>query len=116
MCQAGRILYEPVQKVFINVPEDQMGSAIREIQQRRGIIEDMKQEGDVTTVQGKCPVGEMFGFAASIRSATSGRALWSTENAGFEPMPREVQEKIVTKIRERKGLKPEPYDASYYAG
>jgi len=116
MCQAGRILYEPVQKVFINVPEDQMGSAIREIQQRRGIIEDMKQEGDVATVQGKCPVGEMFGFAASIRSATSGRALWSTENAGFEPMPREVQEKIVAKIRERKGLKPEPYDASYYAG
>jgi elongation factor 2 len=58
----------------------------------------------------------MFGFAASIRSATSGRALWSTENAGFEPMPREVQEKVVSKIRERKGLKPEPYDAAYYSG
>ena len=80
------------------------------------MIEDMKQEGDITVVQGKCPVGEMFGFAASIRSATSGRALWSTENAGFEPMPREVQDKVVLKIRERKGLKPEPYDASYYAG
>ncbi|MEM3050420.1 MAG: elongation factor EF-2, partial [Thermoplasmata archaeon] len=116
MCQAGRVLYEPIQKVFINVPEDQMGNAIREIQQRRGIIEDMRQEGDITVVQGKCPVGEMFGFAASIRSATSGRALWSTENAGFEPMPREVQEKVVRQIRERKGLKPEPYDAAYYAG
>ncbi|OGS43127.1 MAG: elongation factor EF-2 [Euryarchaeota archaeon RBG_13_57_23] len=116
MCQAGRVLYEPVQKVFINVPEDMMGNAIREIQQRRGIIEDMKQEGDITTVQGKCPVAEMFGFAASIRSATSGRALWSTENMGFEPMPREVQDKIVPQIRQRKGLKPDPYDASYYAG
>ncbi len=116
MCQAGRVLYEPIQKVFINVPEDQMGSAIREIQQRRGLIEDMKQEGDMTTVEGKCPVGEMFGFAASIRSATSGRALWSTENTGFEMMPREVQEKVVASIRQRKGLKPEPYDASYYAG
>ncbi len=116
MCLAGRILYEPIQKVFINVPEDMMGNAIREIQQRRGIIEDMKQEGDMTTVQGKCPVAEMFGFAASIRSATSGRALWSTENMGFEPMPREVQEKIVPQIRQRKGLKPDPYDASYYAG
>jgi elongation factor 2 len=116
MCQAGRVLYEPIQKVFINVPEDQMGNAIREIQQRRGIIEDMKQEGDITVVQGKCPVGEMFGFAASIRSATSGRALWSTENSGFETMPREVQEKVVTSIRQRKGLKPDPYDASYYAG
>ncbi len=116
MCQAGRVLYEPIQKVFINVPEDQMGNAIREIQQRRGIIEDMKQDGDITTVQGKVPVGEMFGFAASIRSATSGRALWSTENVGFEMMPREVQEKVVPAIRQRKGLKPEPYDASYYAG
>jgi elongation factor 2 len=116
MCQAGRVLYEPIQKVFINVPEDQMGNAIREMQQRRGLIEDMRQEGDITTVQGKCPVGEMFGFAASIRSATSGRALWSTENSGFETMPREVQEKVVSQIRERKGLKPEPYDAAYYAG
>ncbi len=116
MCLAGRVLYEPVQKVFINVPEDMMGNAIREIQQRRGIIEDMKQEGDIATVQGKCPVAEMFGFAASIRSATSGRALWSTENSGFEQMPREVQEKIVPEIRKRKGLKPEPYDASYYSG
>jgi elongation factor 2 len=115
MCQAGRVLYEPIQNVFINVPEDMMGNAIREIQQRRGIIEDMKQEGDMTTVQGKCPVAEMFGFAASIRSATSGRALWSTENSGFEEMPREVVDKTVPKIRERKGLKPEPYDASYYS-
>jgi len=114
MCQAGRVLYEPIQKVFINVPEDMMGNAIREIQSRRGVIEDIKQEGDIAVVQGKCPVAEMFGFAASVRSATSGRALWSTENSGFESMPREVQEKIVPQVRQRKGLKPEPYDASYY--
>jgi elongation factor 2 len=116
MCQAGRVLYEPIQNVFINVPEDMMGNAIREVQQRRGIIEDMKQDGEMTVVQSKCPVAEMFGFAASIRSATSGRALWSTENVGFEQMPREVQEKAVRAIRERKGLKPDPYDASYYSG
>jgi elongation factor 2 len=116
MCQAGRVLYEPVQKVFINVPEDLMGNAIREVQQRRGVIEDMRQEGDHTTIDAKCPVGEMFGFAASIRGATSGRALWSTENSGFVPMPPEVQEKVVPQIRQRKGLKPEPYDAAYYAG
>ncbi len=116
MCQAGRVLYEPIQKLFINVPDDMMGNAIREIQQRRGVIEDMKQESEHTTVQAKVPVAEMFGFAASIRGATSGRALWSTENAGFETMPREVQEKTVPGVRQRKGLKPEPYDASYYSG
>ncbi|MDQ1371233.1 MAG: elongation factor 2, partial [Candidatus Thermoplasmatota archaeon] len=116
MCMAGRTLYEPMQKVFINVPQDVMGDAIREIQQRRGVIEDMKQEGEMTILASKCPVAEMFGFAASIRSATSGRALWSTENAGFEPMPKEPLEKTVPQIRQRKGLKPEPYDASYYSG
>ncbi|MEW5747648.1 MAG: elongation factor EF-2 [Candidatus Thermoplasmatota archaeon] len=116
MCLAGRTLYEPMQKVFINVPQDVMGDAIREIQQRRGVIEDMKQEGEMTVLASKCPVSEMFGFAASIRGATSGRALWSTENAGFEPMPKEPLERTVPQIRQRKGLKPEPYDASYYSG
>jgi len=116
MCLANRTLYEPIQKVFINVPQDVMGDAIREVQQRRGVIEDMKQEGEMTIISSKCPVAEMFGFAASIRSATSGRALWSSENAGFEPMPKEPLERTVPQIRQRKGLKPEPYDAAYYSG
>jgi len=114
MCQGNRILMEPIQKVFVNVPSDLMGDALRDIQQRRGVIEDMQQEGEMTTVHAKAPVAELFGFASSIRSATSGRALWNTENAGFEIVPKEVQLKVVPEIRTRKGLKPEPYDASYY--
>ena len=115
MCMGERILQEPIQKVFINVPADMMGNALREIQQRRGVIEDMQQEGEITIIHAKAPVAEMFGFASAIRGATSGRALWNTENAGFEIVPREVQEKVVPEIRTRKGLKPEPYDAAYYA-
>jgi len=56
----------------------------------------------------------MFGFASSIRSATGGRVLWNTENIGFEPLPRQLQNQIVTQIRERKGMKPEPFPAEYY--
>lgn len=115
MCQAKRILLEPKQKVFINVPQELMGDATREMQQRRASIEDMKQEEDMTTVISKAPVAEMFGFSSAIRSATAGRALWSTEHAGFEKIPYELQGKVVTQIRERKGLKPEPYDEAYYA-
>ena len=115
MCQAKRILLEPKQKVFINVPQELMGDATREMQQRRANIEDMKQEEDMTTVISKAPVAEMFGFSSAIRSATAGRALWSTEHAGFEKIPYELQGKVVKQIRERKGLKPEPYDESYYA-
>src|SRR3989449_859027 len=46
MCQAGRILLEPLTKVYVNVPQDVMGSAIGEVQSRRGVIEDITQEGD----------------------------------------------------------------------
>ncbi len=115
MCLSGRILLEPVQKVFINVPQDYMGDAVRELQSRRGIIDDIKQEGMNAVVHSTAPVAEMFGFASAIRGATQGRALWSTENAGFVQTPSELQLKIVGDIRTRKGLKPEPYEADYYS-
>src|SRR2546425_11114582 len=50
MVQGGRILLEPIQKVFINVPQDFMGAALGEIQSRRGGIEDINQEGEITVL------------------------------------------------------------------
>jgi elongation factor 2 len=114
MCLGGRNLLEPKQTVFVTVPQDQMGNATREVQQRRALIEDIKQEEDIATVVAKTPVAEMFGFASAIRSATAGRALWTTEHAGYDRVPRDLQEEVVRDIRVRKGLKPEPYDAKYY--
>jgi elongation factor 2 len=116
MTTAGTVLLEPMQKVFISVPQDVMGAATREMQQRRGVIEDMQQEGDLAIIHCKAPVAGMFGFAGAIRSAAQGRVLWSTEHAGFEPVPRELLDKATADIRTRKGLKPEPYGAEYYAG
>ncbi|MEM3851614.1 MAG: elongation factor EF-2 [Methanomassiliicoccales archaeon] len=115
MCLANRVLYEPMQKIYINVPPDVMGDAIRELQQRRGVILDMRQEEENTVIEAKAPVSEMFGFASAIRSATQGRALWSTENAGYEIVPKEIADRVVPEIRKRKGLNPQPYDANYYA-
>jgi elongation factor 2 len=115
MCLAGRLLLEPKQKLFIQVPDAVMGDTVREIQQRRGDIENMEQEGEETAINSKVPVAEMFGFSSDIRSATAGRALWSTENSGFERVPRELEAEVVRGIRLRKGLKEEPYDANYYA-
>ena len=115
MTQARRVLLEPIQKVFINVPQEIMGSVTNEIQQRRGVVEEMNQEGDEMIVVAKVPVAGMFGFASSIRSATGGKVLWSSENSGYQRVPPELQKEVVAKIRERKGLKPEPYDEAYYA-
>ncbi len=107
MMQAKPVLLEPVQLVFINTPQDYMGAAMREISNRRGQILDMEQEGDMAIIKAKCPIAEMFGFAGAIRGATQGRCLWSTEFAGYERVPKELQEKLIKEIRERKGLKTE---------
>ena len=104
--QAQPTLLEPKQNVFIQTPSVFMGNASRDIQSRRGIILDMKQEGDRSTIEAKVPVSEMFGFAGDIRSATEGNVLWNTENAGFEKIPAELQNEIVSQVRKRKGLDP----------
>ncbi|MFA4955596.1 MAG: elongation factor EF-2 [Candidatus Methanoperedens sp.] len=112
MLMAGATLLEPFQKVFIQVPQDQMGGAMREMQGRRGQILDMKSEGDLTIIETKAPVAQLFGFSGDIRSATEGRAMWSTEFMGFEPIPNNMLTEIVTAIRQRKGLKLELPKAS----
>ncbi len=107
-------LLEPKQMVFIRVPQTHMGSANKELQGRRGQILDMKQEGDQIEIEAKAPVADMFGFASAIRSATEGRVLWSTENAGYEKLPKELERQIIKEIRQRKGLKDQiPGPASY---
>ena len=116
MVLGDRQLLEPIQKVTVNVPQEILAGATRELQRRRGEILDMTNVGDLQTVVAKVPVAEMFGFASDIRSATAGKVLWSTESMGFEPIPSELQPKVVAEIRQRRGLKPEPYDAAYYSG
>ncbi|HDM36217.1 MAG TPA: elongation factor EF-2, partial [Candidatus Syntrophoarchaeum butanivorans] len=111
---ANPTLIEPMQEVFINTPQAMMGSATRVIQGRRGQILDISSEGDLTMIKAKAPVAELFGFAGDIRSATEGRALWSTEFAGFERVPQNLVPEIIRAIRQRKGLKPEPPKASDY--
>ncbi len=116
MLLAGDTLLEPVQKIQITVPTDQMGNATSQIQGRRGQVFDIQSEGDTVTVVGKAPVAELFGFAGDIRSATEGRAMWSTEFVGFELVPNNLIKEVVTSIRKRKGLKEQmPTPADYLA-
>lgn len=112
MLMAEDSLLEPYQKVFIQVPQNNMGGATKEIQGRRGSIIDMQSEGDLTIIESRAPVAELFGFAGDIRSATEGRAMWSTEFGGFETVPSNLAVEVVAKIRERKGLKKELPKAS----
>ncbi len=117
MLVAGDSLLEPVQKIQITVPMDQMGAATSQIQGRRGQVFDMASEGDTITVVGKAPVAELFGFSGDIRSATEGRAMWNTEFSGFELVPNNMVKDVVIAIRKRKGLKEQmPTPSDYLAG
>ncbi|OPY39006.1 MAG: Elongation factor 2 [Methanoregula sp. PtaU1.Bin051] len=117
MLLAGDSLLEPVQKIQITVPMEQMGAATSQIQGRRGQVFDMQSEGDTITVVGKAPVAELFGFAGDIRSATEGRAMWNTEFSGFELVPNNMVKDVVIAIRKRKGLKEQmPTPSDYLAG
>ncbi|GAA5263341.1 elongation factor EF-2 [Methanocalculus sp. MC3] len=109
-------LLEPVQKIQITVPQDQMGAAISQIQGRRGQLTTTDSEGDQIVVNGTAPVAELFGFAGDLRSATEGRAMWSTEFAGFQLVPASLVGEVVMGIRKRKGLKEQiPTPGDYLA-
>jgi len=115
MLRARTVLMEPMQRSHVSVPNDWLGQVTREITNRRGIIEDMPSEGEATTVIGTLPVAETFGFSNDIRAASQGRAVWNSENIGFEILPPQLFDKVVGEIRTRKGLKPDPNPESYYA-
>ncbi len=109
------VILEPIQNIRIDAPNDVIGGVTREVTNRRGVIEDMPVDGATASVIGKMPVAEGFGFSNDIRAASQGRAIWNTENAGFDILPMSLFEKIISEIRERKGLKAEVPGEDYYS-
>jgi elongation factor 2 len=107
MLKAGTVLLEPKQIIRIDVPTELMGNAIREVENRRGQILDMKEEKGASVITAKMPVSDMFGFDSALKSATGGRGFYSLIEVVFEKLPSELFEKIVKEIRKRKGLREE---------
>jgi elongation factor 2 len=105
--RAKPTLYEPVQVIRIDAPEEMMGSAISQVQNRRGQVTDMQNEVGVAIITVKLPVAEMFGFEAALKSATQGKGFYSLIDVLFEKVPEEVKLAAVAKIRERKGMPAE---------
>jgi len=104
MLNADPALLEPKQIIRIDTPTEVMGGAIKEVQNRRGKILDMRDERGATIIQAKLPVSEMFGFNSALKSATGGKGFYSLIDVIFEKLPTDLQDKTVLKIRKRKGL------------
>jgi elongation factor 2 len=105
MMQSRPVVFEPIQTLQFDAPEMYMGEISKIIQNKRGQLIDMTQEGETISVKGKLPVAEMFGLAGDLRSGTGGRGSSFLIDQTFEKLPDELQAKVLNNIRERKGLK-----------
>ncbi len=105
MLNAKALIFEPLQIVQIESPADFMGDISKLVQNKRGQLIEMNQEGNHLTVRAKLPVAEMFGITSDLRSATSGRGNYFIVDQMFEKLPESLQDKVKKQIRERKGLK-----------
>ena len=96
--KAGIELLEPIMKVELTTPDENMGDLIGDLNGRRGaIVEINAGANSFTRVLANVPLAEMFGYATAIRSLSRGRASYSMEPAHFEKVPKQVQDKIVEK-------------------
>ncbi len=96
-------LYEPVQIHQIEAPTKFMSAITSLVSSKRGQLIDVKQD-NVVVIKAKIPVAEMIGWSNDLRSATEGRGVSSLVDQMFEKVPQEMQEEIIKKIRQRKGL------------
>jgi elongation factor G len=93
---AGPIILEPVMKVEVVTPDDHLGDVIGDINRRRGQIVGQLERGAAIAVEATVPLSEMFGYIGQLRGMTSGRASYTMEFSHYEPVPRNVQEEIVS--------------------
>ena len=97
MAKAEPTLLEPIMRVEVTMPEEYMGDVIGDMNSRRGRISGMDDIGGGKMVRGLVPLSEMFGYATDLRSRTQGRGNYSMFFERYEPVPRNVQEKVLSK-------------------
>jgi len=102
--EANPVILEPLQTHVIEVPTEYMGDITKLVSSKRGQLLDARQEGIVTFIKAKLPVAEMIGWSSDLRSASNGRGVSSLSDQVFEKIPRELQDKVIKQIRDRKGL------------
>jgi elongation factor G len=103
--QSKPVLLEPVMSVEVTVPEDYMGAASGSICQRRGRIESMEDKLGSKIIDGMVPLGEMFGYAGTIRTLTQGRGNFTMHFEHYEAVPFSLAEQIIAKRREQNKIR-----------
>jgi elongation factor G len=95
--QGGAVLLEPVMKVEVVTPEENMGDVVGDLNRRRGLILGMDENASGKVINAEVPLAEMFGYATDLRSATQGRATYTMEFAKYADAPSNVADQIISK-------------------
>jgi elongation factor G len=93
--KAKPVLLEPVMAVEVVTPEEFLGDVIGDLSRRRGKVQGQEQRGNALAVQAFVPLGEMFGYATDVRSATQGRASYTMQFERYEEVPKNIEDEIV---------------------
>ena len=97
--RAGLHLLEPMMKVEVVTPETNMGDVIGDLNARRGKVQGMSQRGNNQVVEAEVPLATMFGYSTDLRSKTQGRATYTMHFSHYEPVPKNVQDEVVARVR-----------------
>lgn len=95
---ASPVLLEPLMKVEVVCPEENMGDVMGDLNRRRGVVLGMEENPAGKVINADVPLAEMFGYATDLRSATQGRATYSMEFEKYAEAPKNVAEEIVKKV------------------
>ena len=105
MPKASPQLIEPIMKVDVFTPEDNVGDVIGDLNRRRGMIKDQEPGPTGIRIKADVPLSEMFGYIGHLRTITSGRGQFSMEFSHYLPCPAQVAEKVIAAEKERKAAK-----------
>ncbi len=105
MPKAGPQLLEPIMKVDVFTPEDNIGDVIGDLNRRRGMILGQESGAMGVRVKAHVPLAEMFGYISHLRTMTSGRGQFSMEFDHYSPCPNNVAEVVIAKEKEKKANK-----------
>ena len=97
--QGSLELLEPVMRLEVVTPEDHMGDVVGDINRRRGVILGMEENALGKVISALVPLGEMFGYATDVRSATQGRATFTMEFEKYEAAPDHIKDAMVNKFQ-----------------
>ena len=97
--KASPVLLEPIMKLEVVTPEENMGDVVGDLNRRRGQVDGMDDRAGAKVVKAKVPLSEMFGYVTSLRTLSSGRATSTMEFSHFEQAPKNVSEEVIAKAK-----------------